>query len=378
MGVTVAAPSSADGLLSRMVDRLAEQVHPHEETLSAFRKVPRHLFLPDVELDRVYTGSAIPTKHDEKGNPISSSSEVAIMALMLDALRLERGQRVLEIGAGTGYNAAILAELVGVENVVTVDIDPDIADEARAHLRAAGHDAVRVETADGWTGWDDGAPYARIELTAATSDISPHWVAQLEEGGVLVAPLLLRPNAQALVALRKRGVTLESLSVFAGGFMSLRGVGALGEPVREIGPWRVTSSRGLDEARLLALLQEKPSIEVAEPASWNDLALLAIADENSLAISRKGSPAYSNGIAAEDCSSLAFVEWTGGVLSPRLLLISYGGPEALERLRRRIDEVRGRSWQGIRVVAVPSANARPDGDVVFVHENYTFGVSATR
>jgi protein-L-isoaspartate(D-aspartate) O-methyltransferase len=376
--MTVTAPSSADALLGRMVDRLAEQVHPREETLSAFRKVPRHLFLPDVELDRVYSGSAIPTRHDEKGNPISSSSEVAIMALMIDALRLEQGQRVLEIGAGTGYNAAVLAELVGVENVVTLDIDPEIALEARAHLRAVGHGSLRVETSDGWMGWPDGAPYARLELTAATADISPHWVAQLEEGGVLVAPLLLRPNAQALVALRKRGETLESLSVFAGGFMSLRGVGAAGDQAREVGGWRVTSSRALDDDRLLALLGEMPSVELAEPASWNDLALLAIADENSLALSRKGSPAYSNGIVADDGRSLAFAEWTGGVLAPRLLLISYGGPEALARLRRRIDEVRGRAWQGLRVVAVPTGNTRPDGDVVFVHENYTFAVSARR
>jgi protein-L-isoaspartate(D-aspartate) O-methyltransferase len=376
--MTVVAPSSADALLGRMVDRLAEQVHPRDETLSAFRNVPRHLFLPDVDLDRVYSGSAISTRHDEKGNPISSSSEVAIMALMLDALRLERGQRVLEIGAGTGYNAAILAELVGADNVVTVDIDPEIADEARGHLRAAGHDAVRVETVDGWTGWSDGAPYARLELTAATADISPHWVDQLEEGGILVAPLLLRPNAQALVALRKRGETLESSSVFAGGFMSLRGVGAAGDQARDVGPWRVTSSRALDDERLLALLRETPSVGVAEPVSWNDLALLAIADENSLALSRKGSPVYSNGIVADDLRSLAFAEWTGGVLSPRLLLVSYGGPEALERLRRRIDEVRGRAWQGLRVVAVPTGNARPDGDVVFVHENYTFAVSAKR
>ncbi|MDP9283049.1 MAG: hypothetical protein M3P38_13225 [Chloroflexota bacterium] len=361
-----------------MVERLEQQVHPREETLAAFRAVPRHLFLPDVDLDRVYSGSAIPTKHDDKGDPISSSSEVAIMALMIDALRLERGQRVLEIGAGTGYNAAILAELVGVENVVTLDIDADIADEARAHLRAAGYDALIVETVDGWMGWSDGAPYARLELTAATSDISPHWVDQLEEGGVLVAPLLLRPNAQALVAFRKRGATLESLSVFAGGFMWLRGVGATGEVPREIGPWRVTSSRAVDEDRLLALLQDKPRLDLAEPASWSDLALLAIADENSVVLQRKGSPAFSNGVLTDDGGSLAFVEWTGGVLLPRLLLVSYGGPEALERLRRRLDEVRGRTWQGLRIVAVPSDRARPEGDVVFVCLNYTFGVSTKR
>ena len=373
--MAVGAPSSADVRREQMVDRLVQQVHPREETVAAFRTVPRHLFLPEVDLDRVYSGAAIPTKHGEKGDPISSSSEVAIMALMLDALRLERGQRVLEIGAGTGYNAAILAELVGAENVVTLDIDREIADEARAHLRSVGDEDVRVEAADGWMGWSHGAPYARIELTAATSDISPHWVEQLEEGGVLVAPLLLRPNAQAIVALRKRGETLESLSVFAGGFMWLRGMGAAGEAPAEIGPWRVTSSRAVDAERLLALLREKPRLEVAEPCSWSDVALLAIADGDSLVVQRKGNPAFSNGILADDGNSLAFVEWTGGVLAPQLLLVSYGGTEALERLRRRLDALRGRTWQGLRVLAVPSDRARPEGDVVFVRPSYTFAVS---
>jgi protein-L-isoaspartate(D-aspartate) O-methyltransferase len=374
--MTATAPASADGMLGRMVDKLAEQVHPREETLDAFRKVPRHLFLPDVELDRVYGGSAIPTKHDEKGNPISSSSEVAIMALMIDALRLEEGQRVLEIGSGTGYNAAILAELVGVDNVVTVELDPEVADEARTHLRLAGCEGLRVETADGWLGWPDRAPYARIELTAATSDLSPHWVDQLEEGGVLVAPLALR--AQALVALRKRGDTLESVSVFAGGFMSLRGMGAAHDHTRDVGVWHLTSSLKLDDERLLALLQETPTVELAEPTSWSDLALLSIIDENSLMLSRKGSLAFSTGIVADDGRSLAFVEWMGGVLAPRLLLMSFGGPEAAERLRHRLDEVRGRAWQGLRIVAARTGAARPQGDVVFERANYTFALSMKR
>jgi hypothetical protein len=190
--------------------------------------------------------------------------------------------------------------------------------------------------------------------------------------------LLLRPNAQALVALSKRGHMLESLSVFPGGFMVLRGIGATSDQAHEVGPWRITSSRVLDDDRLLALLKEPPRLELAEPASLSDLAMLAIADENSLSLSRKGTPAYSNGIIADDGRSLAFVEWTGGVLSPRLLVISYGGPEALEQLRRRLAEVRGRTWQGLRIVAVPTGSARPQGDVLFVRENYTFAVSTKR
>jgi protein-L-isoaspartate O-methyltransferase len=300
------------------------------------------------------------------------------MALMLDALRLEQGQRVLEIGTGTGYNAAVLSELVGAGNVVTVELDPETADEARTHLRASGHETVRVETADGWMGWSDDAPYARIELTAATADISPHWVDQLEEGGILVAPLALRPNAQALAALCKRADTLESVSVFAGGFMALRGLGAIEDNTRDVGAWRVTSSRVPDNEQLLALLQETPRLETADPVSWSDLALLALADENSLTLSRKGMPGYSSGIVADDGRSVAFAEWTGGVLSPRLLLVSYGAPEALERMRGRIEEVRGRKWQGLRIIAVPSGGPRPSGDVVFERANYTFAVSTKR
>ncbi len=147
---------------------------------------------------------------------------------------------------------------------------------------------------------------------------------------------------------------------------------------RDVGPWRITSSRPLDDEKLLALLREEPRVETADPVSWSDLALLALADENSLTVSRKGSPGFSGGVLADDGRSLAFAEWTSGVLSPRLLLIAYGGPEALERMRRRIDEVRGRAWQGLRIIAVPSGGVRPSGDVVFERANYTFVVSTRR
>ena len=357
-----------------MIDTLVSQVHPSEETVRALRIVPRHLFLPGVELDRVYGGGAIPTRHDENGSPISSSSEVAIMALMLDALRLERGQRVLEIGAGTGYNAAILAEIAGERGVVTIDLDPEIVAEARDHLRAAGYPGVRVAAADGWLGWSDAAPYARIELTAATADVSPHWVDQLEDGGLIVAPLLLRANAQAMVTLRKRGRVLESARVFPGGFMWLRGLGAPSERTYEIGPWRMTSSREIDEERVASLLGQMPTLELVEPATWSDLALFGITEERSFALSRKGSPAYASGVIVGDGAGIAVVEWSGGVIAPRMLLISFGAPAAAHRLRQRLNEVRGKAWQGLRVTAVPSGDEAPPGDVIVRRENYTFAI----
>src|SRR5260221_1398136 len=104
----------------------------------ALLAVPRHLFLPGIPLRDAYADIAIPT-HWEDGVPVSSASQPAIVALMLEQLRVEPGMRVLEVGAGTGYNAALLAELAGPHGrVVTLDIDAEIVAEARAHLDAAG------------------------------------------------------------------------------------------------------------------------------------------------------------------------------------------------------------------------------------------------
>ena len=156
---------------------------------AAFRTVPRHLFLPGVPLDRVYSDQAIPTKRQD-GRPISSSSQPAVMAVMLEQLGLEPGHRVLEIGAGTGYNAALMAWLVGeTGQVVTVDIDDDIVAGARAHLAAAGFDWVRVVCGDGALGYPDAAPYDRIILTVGAWDIAPAWIEQLRPGGRLLLPL---------------------------------------------------------------------------------------------------------------------------------------------------------------------------------------------
>jgi protein-L-isoaspartate(D-aspartate) O-methyltransferase len=116
---------------------------------AAFRSVPRHVFLPDVAIENVYTDRAFPTKHAD-GRPISSSSQPAIMAIMLEQLGLQPGQRVLEIGAGTGYNAALMAQIVGPGgHVVTIDIDDDLVLLARQHLATAGFDRVDVRCADG-------------------------------------------------------------------------------------------------------------------------------------------------------------------------------------------------------------------------------------
>ncbi len=156
---------------------------------AAFRAVPRHLFLPDVPLEVVYADEAIPTKRRD-GLVISSSSQPAVMAIMLDQLALQPGHRVLEIGAGTGYNAALMAHIVGnTGQVVTVDIDDDIVAAAHAHLAVAGFPAVHVVCGDGALGSADAAPYDRIILTVGARDIAPAWIAQVRPDGRLLVPL---------------------------------------------------------------------------------------------------------------------------------------------------------------------------------------------
>ncbi len=149
---------------------------------AAFRAVPRHLFLPGVPPEQVYRDDAIPTKRrgDES---ISSSSQPTVMAGMLEQLGLAPGQRVLEIGAGTGYNAALIARIVGERGrVVAVDYDEDIVAGARAGLAAAGLGRVEVIRGDGAEGHAAGAPYDRIVLTVGAGEIAPAWIAQLAAG----------------------------------------------------------------------------------------------------------------------------------------------------------------------------------------------------
>ncbi len=188
----------------------------------ALRTVPRHLFLPAIPVEDAYSDNAIPT-HEEDGVPVSSASQPAIVAIMLQQLGIEPGMRVLEIGAGTGYNAALLAELIGpTGHVTTVDIDEEIAAEARAHLDAAGYSRVRVIAADGAAGWLENAPYDRIELTVGATDITPAWYEQLVEGGLMTLPIWLGIS-DASVALRKHDGALTSESLAPCGFMRLRG-----------------------------------------------------------------------------------------------------------------------------------------------------------
>jgi protein-L-isoaspartate(D-aspartate) O-methyltransferase len=169
-----------------------------------------------------YADQAIVT-HFRDGWPSSSASQPAIVAIMLEQLSPPRGGRVLEIGAGTGYNAALLADLVGPSGrVVSVDIDPQVADEARRHLAGAGVTGAEVICGDGALGWPDGAPYDGIIVTAGASDLAPAWTEQLAGTGRLVVPLSLR-GVQHCTAFVRAGGHLRSAAMCECGFMPLTG-----------------------------------------------------------------------------------------------------------------------------------------------------------
>jgi protein-L-isoaspartate(D-aspartate) O-methyltransferase len=223
------------------------------EVAAAFLAVPRDLFLPNLPLDEVYRDEAIPTKM-EGGHAISSSSQPAIMAIMLEQLEVSPGQRVLEIGAGTGYNAALLGQLVGARGrVIAVDIDDDIVEAARLHLAAAGAQNVEVVRGDGAEGFAEGGPYDRIILTVGAWDIAPAWREQLRAGGRLVLPLGVGAGPQKCVAFLKTetagGPWLVSETVRDCGFMRLRG--------RFAGPERMVGL-GTEPGLSIALAGELP------------------------------------------------------------------------------------------------------------------------
>ncbi|WP_376797489.1 methyltransferase, FxLD system [Thermogemmatispora sp.] len=229
---------------------------------AAFRAVPRHLFLPGVPLEEVYRDQVVPLKVVD-GVCISSSSQPAIMAIMLEQLGLEPGQRVLEIGAASGYNAALMAHIVGESgSVVTVDIDEDLVAGARAHLEAAGYGQVRVICGDGAQGYPPAAPYDRIILTVASGDIAAPWYEQLKPNGRLLLPLVVR-DAQFSVALEWQGDHLESVSVRCCAFMMLRGPFAEAGGIFALGPGpeaspalqlRLTNYQPIDGAALYRTL----------------------------------------------------------------------------------------------------------------------------
>ena len=196
--------------LNKMVSKLKEKdAIKSIEVEKAFNTVLRHKFIetfylstdlqqpiinqPDnanpEHLKLIYSNKSIITRISD-GKASSSTSEPFLMAYMLELLALSSNMKVLEIGTGTGYNAALMSEIVGNQNqIVSVDIQEDVIAQTRRLLSNAGYANINIVLGDGFYGVPEQAPYDRIIATVGTQDISPHWVAQLSTSGWMILPL---------------------------------------------------------------------------------------------------------------------------------------------------------------------------------------------
>ncbi|QLG50107.1 protein-L-isoaspartate(D-aspartate) O-methyltransferase [Natrinema halophilum] len=178
-----------------MVETVSPRVDD-DRVLDALASVPRHEFIPPDRRDSAYADRPLPIGD---GQTISAPHMVAIMVDLLDA---EPGDDVLEIGTGCGYHAAVTAELVGDENVYSVEYSADLAQQARDRLAKLSYDGVSVRTGDGREGWAEHAPYDAAYVTCGTAELPASVVDQLRPGGQLLAPV--GTGRQTLVDATKR------------------------------------------------------------------------------------------------------------------------------------------------------------------------------
>lgn len=262
---------------SKLVDELSEwKPFLVPGVAEAMRTVPRHLFLPDTPVEKVYRDMSVVTHRDSAGVATSSASAPSTVASMLQQAEVRPGHRVLEVGAGTGYNAALLAYLVGpTGSVSTVDIDAELTVGARRNLIAAGYPDVRVVCADGADGDPTAAPFDRIVVTAGAWDIPPAWLEQLAPDGRLVVPLRMR-GLTRVVALERAGEHWQSVSAVNDGFVPLRGVGHQPErniTLDEAGPLilRIDDGQPVDADALRAALGGDPvQVWTGVRVSWRE------------------------------------------------------------------------------------------------------------
>lgn len=228
---TTADPEQLREALVSFIDGLG--TFRTSQVKDAFRAVPRHVFLPGVDLTTAYAPKPVVTRRAEDGTAVSSASSPNIVATMLEQLDVGPGHRVLEIGAATGINAALLAELVGPTGLVlTIELDDDLAAGARNSLTATGYHQVEVLCGDGALGNPARAPYNRIIVTAGAWDIASAWWHQLAVGGRLVVPLRLHGSGltrSIAFDLEEPGL-MVSTSAAVCGFVPLRCAAEMNEP----------------------------------------------------------------------------------------------------------------------------------------------------
>jgi protein-L-isoaspartate(D-aspartate) O-methyltransferase len=192
--------STSDKARARMVEeQIVSRGVRDPRVLAAMRAVPRHLFVPDNLKDAAYEDHPLPIGFRQ------TISQPYIVAYMTEAAGIRPGARVLEVGTGSGYQAAVLAE-AGAE-VFSIEIVPELARQAREALRKAGYGRVQLREGDGYLGWPEHAPFDAILVTAAPDHVPPPLVEQLKTGGRMVIPVGRALQEMTIISKTAKGAT---------------------------------------------------------------------------------------------------------------------------------------------------------------------------
>lgn len=365
-----------DLLIKSLLDALRRKgVLSAPGVAAAFEAVPRHHFLPDLPLDKVYTDEAIPLKYDHSGLLISSSSQPTMMAIMLDQARLAPGHNVLEVGTATGYNAALMQHIVGPQgHVTTVELEPDLARQAVLNLQRAVMSQVRVVQGDGFLGYAPRAAYDCIMATVGIWDVSPAWLQQLKPEGRLVVPLWVDGiQISAAFTLQPDG-TLYSVDNRPCAFVYLRGEGAgpnLRQQVGSTSLYILGDDLGrIDLAGLHLLLSSEHDICYLEsrsgpPDYWNGFQLYVMLYEPpeyvfALFAVAEGQQPY--GIEGRGMALISRISATFALYQGKGQTHCYGSAESFLAMQELLDEWDAASRpdvQSLRMRLIPVAQGEP-------------------
>jgi protein-L-isoaspartate(D-aspartate) O-methyltransferase len=217
-GCHKAATSTSEFVAERQ-RMIEEQLKPRgikdERVLAAMSKVPREEFVPEKLRDQSYSDNALPIGHDQ------TISQPFIVAYMTDQLHLKPSDRVLEIGTGSGYHAAVLAELA--KDVYTIEIIEPLAKDASARLARLGYNNAHVKVGDGYQGWSEVAPFDAIIVTCAPDKVPQPLTQQLKEGGRMIVPVGSTMADQQLYLLEKKNGELAQTAILPVRFVPMVG-----------------------------------------------------------------------------------------------------------------------------------------------------------
>ncbi len=220
------APAGDDACAAARRRMVATQLMPadrgivHPGVLAAMARVPRHELVPEAIRDAAYADTPLPIGHGQ------TISQPFIVAFMTQALDPKPDDRVLEVGTGSGYQAAVLAELV--RSVHTIEIVEPLAARARADLARLGYTNVSVRAGDGYRGWPEAAPFDAVIVTCAPEAVPPPLLEQLRDGGRMIIPVGAQGGHQELILLTKRKGALTRTAVLPVRFVPMTGAAQTG------------------------------------------------------------------------------------------------------------------------------------------------------